>query len=153
MNIKNPLIILELFQSKFIKTFIIFLVALVLTISFQVALAPSISANNEGVSNALCEGATLELRPSSDKEDCEIDEEEAVEKINATIRTALDIFSFAAGVASVLMLVYAGFRYTTSGGNDAGVKSAKNTMIYAVIGIVLVALARVIVQLVLSQLE
>jgi hypothetical protein len=49
------------------------------------------------------------------------------------------------------MIIYGGFRYVTSGGNDASVSGAKNTIIYALIGLVIVALAQVIVHFVLAK--
>jgi hypothetical protein len=49
------------------------------------------------------------------------------------------------------MIIYAGFRYVSSGGNDDAVKGAKNTILYAIIGLVIVALAQIIVHFVLAK--
>jgi len=49
------------------------------------------------------------------------------------------------------MLIFGGFRYVTSGGKQESVTSAKNTIIYAIIGLVIVALAQIIVQFVLNK--
>ena len=54
------------------------------------------------------------------------------------------------GVIAVIMIVYAGFKYITSGGESNGVSSAKNSLIYAIVGLVIVALAQIIVHLVLN---
>jgi hypothetical protein len=67
------------------------------------------------------------------------------------VRTLINIFSWIVGVVSVLMIIYGGFRYITSGGESGGVTSAKNTIMYAVIGLVIVALAQIIVRYVLTQ--
>ena len=48
------------------------------------------------------------------------------------------------------MIIFGGFRYITSGGNDNNVSSAKNTILYAVIGLVIVALSQFIVRFVLN---
>jgi len=56
------------------------------------------------------------------------------------------------GAVSVLMLIYGGIRYTISGGDTAAVTNAKNTILYAVIGIVVALLAYAIVNFVLSSL-
>jgi hypothetical protein len=50
------------------------------------------------------------------------------------------------------MIIVGGLRYVTSGGSDASVTGAKNTILYAVIGLVIVALAQVLVHFVLSNL-
>ncbi len=49
------------------------------------------------------------------------------------------------------MIVYGGFRYVTSGGDSSKVGDAKKTILYALIGLVIVALAQVIVKFVLSK--
>lgn len=54
------------------------------------------------------------------------------------------------GAISVLMLIIGGVRYTLSGGNDKAVAAAKNTILYAVIGVVVALLAYAIVNFVLG---
>ena len=83
-------------------------------------------------------------------EDCE--NEEADQKVVGTIKTIINLFSIAAGVATVIMIIYAGFRYIVSGGDEKGVKGAKNTVIYALVGVVLVALVQAIVVFILNRL-
>lgn len=56
------------------------------------------------------------------------------------------------GAVSVLMLIYGGIRYTMSGGESAAVTSAKNTILYAIIGIIVALLAFAIVNFVLENL-
>jgi hypothetical protein len=60
------------------------------------------------------------------------------------------IFSEIVGVISIIMIIYGGFRYITSGGDSGNVGNAKNTIIYALIGLIIVALAQVIVHYVLN---
>jgi hypothetical protein len=59
---------------------------------------------------------------------------------------------FVIGAISVLMLIYGGIRYTISGGNDKDVATAKNTILYAIIGIIVALMAYAIVNFVLSSL-
>jgi hypothetical protein len=56
------------------------------------------------------------------------------------------------GALSVLMLIYGGIRYTISAGDAKQVESAKNTIMYAIIGIVVALLAYAIINFVLVQL-
>ncbi len=60
-------------------------------------------------------------------------------------------FSIIVGAASVIMIIYGGFRYITSGGESGRVGAAKNALLYAIIGLVIVALAQLIIHFVLSQ--
>jgi len=71
--------------------------------------------------------------------------------IDDTIANIINLISMAVGAVAVIMIIVGGFRYITSGGNQEGVKSAKNTVIYALIGLVIVALAQVIVKFVLNK--
>ena len=64
------------------------------------------------------------------------------------VNTAL----FLIGSIAVLMLIYGGVRYTISGGNEKSVTAAKNTILYAVVGIIVAVLAYAIVNFVLTAL-
>ncbi|HET7060361.1 MAG TPA: hypothetical protein VFH99_03550 [Candidatus Saccharimonadales bacterium] len=64
--------------------------------------------------------------------------------------TIVNIFSIIVGAAAIIMIIYAGFRYITSGGSSERIGSAKTTLIYAIIGLVVVALAQILVHFVLS---
>lgn len=59
---------------------------------------------------------------------------------------------FLIGAISVIMLIYGGIRYTLSGGDSTAVTNAKNTILYAIIGIVVAILAFAAVQFVIGQL-
>lgn len=71
--------------------------------------------------------------------------------IGGLIRTVIIIFSTIIGAVAVVMIIWGGFKYITAGGDSGKVSSAKTTLIYAVIGLVIVALAQVIVRFVLGQ--
>lgn len=72
-------------------------------------------------------------------------------KINGAIAAAINIFSFVVGFAAVIMIIVGGLRYILSNGDSQKVSSAKNAIIYAIVGIVIVALAQVIVRYVFSR--
>lgn len=71
--------------------------------------------------------------------------------VNNTIKRVINIFSVIAGIASVFMVILGGFRYVTSGGDPSTVSSAKKTILYALIGVVVVAMAQTLVWFVLSE--
>lgn len=90
---------------------------------------------------AVCSGVTLTGGNCSD-------DSSQFEKV---IKLVINIISWIAGVAAVIMIVVGGFKYITSGGDSSSVSSAKNTIIYALVGLVVVALAQVIVRFVISN--
>ena len=67
------------------------------------------------------------------------------------IRKVVDVLLFVLGAIAVIMIVIGGIRYTISQGDSAAVTSAKNTILYAVIGLVVALLAYAIVHFVVGQ--
>jgi hypothetical protein len=67
------------------------------------------------------------------------------------VKNIVNIFLYAVGVLSVIMLIWGGIRYTTSAGDSNKVQSAKNTVLYAVVGLVVAILAWAIVNMVITR--
>ncbi len=55
------------------------------------------------------------------------------------------------GILSVIMVIIGGFRYVISAGDSNAVQGAKNTIMYALIGVVVAAFSQIIVTFVLSK--
>lgn len=73
--------------------------------------------------------------------------------ISDTIKKVINIISVFAGAIAVLMIIIGGFRYVTSAGNAEATKSARSTIVYAVVGLVIIALAQIIVHFVLNNIS
>lgn len=63
----------------------------------------------------------------------------------------INIFSIVVGSVSVIMIIVGGFRYIISGGDSSGVSGAKNTILYAVVGLIIVLFAQVLVRFVITS--
>lgn len=72
----------------------------------------------------------------------------AFEGVFATI---VSILSYVVGVVAIVMVIVAGFKYITSGGDSGKVASAKNTLIYALVGLIVAALAQTLIHFVLNS--
>ncbi len=59
----------------------------------------------------------------------------------------------AVGLIAVIMLIFGGIRYIISGGDQKKVTEAKNTILYAIIGLIIALLAYAIVNFVLNTLS
>lgn len=57
---------------------------------------------------------------------------------------------YAVGIISVIMLIYGGLRYVLSGGDNKKVTDAKNTILYAIIGLIISILSYAIVNFVIN---
>lgn len=67
--------------------------------------------------------------------------------------TIVNVLLFVIGAASVIMLIVGGIRYTVSNGDSKQVETAKNTIMYAIIGLVIAFLAYAIVNWILTSLS
>lgn len=63
-----------------------------------------------------------------------------------------NIIAFVAGVAAVIIIIVAGIQLVTSGGDSQKAKSARSTVLHALIGLVIVVLARTIIYFVVNRL-
>jgi hypothetical protein len=75
----------------------------------------------------------------------------AGDRVNNIIKTVINIFSLIVGIVAVIMIIIGGLKYITSGGDSGNVTGAKNTILYAIVGLIVVALAQIIVKFVLEK--
>jgi hypothetical protein len=67
------------------------------------------------------------------------------------VKQLIDVFLYAIGILSVIMIVFSGLKYVNSRGDAESVKSAKNTLLYAVVGLIVAMLAFTIVNFVVGR--
>jgi ABC-type Fe3+ transport system permease subunit len=65
--------------------------------------------------------------------------------VGTIIKNVVNALLYVIGALSVIMLIWGGIRYTTSAGNQNSVTAAKNTILYAIIGLVVAVFAYAIV--------
>ena len=112
----------------------------VLGVSFVAPLAPTVSAETfdqgigDGANSAQGEDQATDLFGES-----------------GIFRTITNVLLFIIGAIAVIMLIIGGIRYTVSGGDQAAITSAKNTILYAVVGIIVAILAFAIVNFVVGS--
>jgi hypothetical protein len=108
--------------------------------------APALASAANPIKGGLCHGAQS-LVVTNGVETCT----ESGGGFTATLRKFVNIISVIIGIVAVIMIIFGGFRYITSGGKQESVSAAKNTILYALIGLIIVALAQVIVRFVLAN--
>ncbi|HET8884027.1 MAG TPA: hypothetical protein VFM68_00980 [Candidatus Saccharimonadales bacterium] len=64
--------------------------------------------------------------------------------------TITNVLLFIIGAISVIMIIIGGLRYVISGGDSSNVTAAKNTILYAIVGVVVALLAYAIVNFVIG---
>jgi hypothetical protein len=128
----------------------IIVLALLFMPAFMIAVPATVHASHEAghtdIQGELNRGACL----GTSADACD-DAEDPTTSVNDLISDVINIFSLVVGVVAVIMIIVGGFRYITSGGDSNNVSAAKNTILYAIIGLVIVALAQFIVRFVLER--
>lgn len=117
------------------------LAGLLVVPTVALAVAPAVSADgsftlDSGVKSAQGEGVS-----------------DAASDPQALVKQFVNIFLFAVGALSVIMLIWGGIRYTTSAGDSNKVTAAKNTVLYAIVGLVIAILAYAIVNMVIDKFK
>ena len=131
--------------SSIRKKFAVIVAVLALAVVPALAFTVPAHAAESPIQKSLKCGSNL----VTDDSDCSTDQ--GTTNVNSLIKQAINFFSAIVGIVSVVMIIYGGFKYVTSGGDSGNVTGAKNTIIYAVIGLIIVAMAQFIVQFVLDK--
>jgi Type IV secretion system pilin len=135
-----------------IKTIIAAAFVLALSIA-PVALVSgaAVAASDAKIQNSTCAGANLDATQISGTSSCTTTNANAATDVNKIVGLVINIFSWVVGVVAVIAIIIGGFKYITSGGDAGGVTGAKNTILYAIVGLIIVALAQLIVKFVLGN--
>jgi uncharacterized membrane protein len=77
------------------------------------------------------------------------------DKANATslVKNIINLMLFGLGIAAVILIIHSGLKYVSSRGDPANIKSAKDTLLYAVIGLIVALSAFAIVNFVLTAFK
>lgn len=126
---------------------LIAVLALSLGLMAPIALTGSVGAQ-ANIQDNLCSGTNFQNVGGTN---CDATTGMSTEGVQSAVNTVVNLLSWIVGIVSVIMIIVGGFRYITSGGAPDKVTGAKNTIIYAVIGLVIVALAQFIVNFVIGK--
>lgn len=71
---------------------------------------------------------------------------------DTTVAAILATAYFIAGIAAVIMIIIGGIKYAAANGDSGSVQSAKNTILYAVVGLIVVIMAAAITNYVITNI-
>jgi Type IV secretion system pilin len=83
---------------------------------------------------------------------CQTNGKDPISGSNGLLTKVTKLISYFAGASSVLLIVVAAIMYVTSEGDSGKIQSAKMTLIYAVIGLVIVAVSQSLIVFVLRNI-
>ncbi len=137
------------------KTLTSFLAAFVFVLAALFVPATSVGAE-EAVAAATCDATATTGNAARDGIECARGQGTPAELFGgegSIFTLVVNVLLFIIGAICVIMLIWGGIRYTTSAGNAASVTAAKNTIMYAIIGLIIAFLAFAIVNWVLGSFE
>lgn len=114
-------------------------------LSIGVVAAATATSNDptSGAKSAICSGIGVASGSCSSGGNSTID---------TVLSNVLNLLSLIAGFAGVVMIIISGIRFITAQGDSSGVASARSALTYALVGLVIAALAQVIVHFVLGKI-
>jgi len=104
-------------------------------------------SHSPSIQERLCQGTSLDIETNTGCNETADDKTD----FQQLITTIINILSLIVGIIAVIFIIIGGLKYITSGGDSNNVTSAKNTILYAIVGLIIVALAQVIVRFVLNS--
>lgn len=129
---------------------------LVAALVFGVACMSLQGADAQSVKQAACEGSGGQWRSvptPEDPQDGICTTPGQTRTVTSTLQQVGNILIFVVGAVSVLMVIIGGLRYTLAQGDQNATASAKNTILYAIIGIILSVAAYALVNFVIVGLN
>ncbi len=122
--------------------------AVALLLAPSAVLLPSVA--HAQIANSVCTGVSSTDASITDPASATCDEKTGSTFADLMAKV-INIFSVVVGSVSVIMIIIGGFRYIISGGDSGGVTAGKNTILYAIVGLVIVLFSQVIVRFVLVK--
>ena len=136
-------------SSRF-KTFLITILSS-LSLLAPAVLSPALVHAAPSISGGLNCGSSLKFTDSTSG--CSNPGSDATTRINNIITLIINIFSVVVGIIAVIMIIVGGIRFILSGGDSTATGNARNTVLYAVVGLIVVALAQILVRYVLARVN
>lgn len=132
------------------KKFIIAIFSLAILVTAAVPVLAPTAAHAATNSQALCEGSGGSWKTDSKAPSGGSCTSADKRTVLGTIQQATDVLLYVTSAISVLMIIIGGLRYTTSGGDQAGMTGAKNTIMYSLIGLIVSVMAYAIVHFIFA---
>lgn len=120
---------------------IIFLALMSLSVASVLSLAVVSGSASAQVSSGINAATTNEMKNKQ------------IDGNNGVIRTVSNILIWVVGIVSVIMIMWSGFKYITAAGDTSKVASAKSSLIYAIVGLIVAIMAYAIVNFIMDRLN
>ena len=137
---------MRIITRKITHSILVAFVMLLIMGSAQIVVA----ASPTGAIDTACAQLSAEQKAANPA--CAATDDDPVNGPNGIVMTIANLIAWFAGAIAVIVIIFAGFRFTKSSGDSAKVQQARETILYALVGLVVIVLARFIIGLVISKL-
>lgn len=72
--------------------------------------------------------------------------------VDGIVGNVVNVFLYIVGAVAVIMVIFGGFQYMTSAGDPSKASKGRNTVVYAIVGLLLAAFAYAIINYVLDEI-
>lgn len=120
-----------------------------LAVFVTATLALGVAVPTFAVDLSITDGANA--AKGNDQSSCLFSNQEGCDGQTPIFQTITNVLLFIIGAVSVIMLIIGGIRYTVSQGDSSAVTSAKNTILYSIIGLVVAIIAFAAVNFVIGN--
>lgn len=81
---------------------------------------------------------------------CKADGEDPITGEQGIIIRVIQMLSYITGAAAVIIIIFAGIKFVLAGGDPNSIKTARNAVLYALIGLMVFAISQGIVRLMIA---
>ncbi len=127
-----------------LRSWAIWVVVLVAACCFMDAVTPHTASASVNLFGDPC-------RADSSSPLCGANGSDNISGTNGIILRAASLLSIIAGITAVIMIMLAGIMFVTAAGDSSKISTAKKTLTYAIVGLIVIVLARTIVIFVVSR--
>lgn len=114
-------------------------------LALPLAIAAPVSAQFDPFEK-VCENGNIDATA------CEAQSGNPISGEEGVLMRVVEILALLVGMASVVMVILGGLKYVTSGGDANSISSAKNTILYALVGLGVFAISEIIIYFVIGRL-
>jgi type IV secretory pathway VirB2 component (pilin) len=119
---------------------------------FSLSTAPAVYADNgANPFQGACQAGKKEGTNVGKSPACSTNGSDPITGKNGVLPKIVSLMFYFAGVIALIIIIVSGIRYMTSGGDTQKTAGAKSALLYAVVGLLLVVLARAIVGYIISK--
>jgi len=131
----------------------VFLLTFSLCVGVTVALPSVAAAETDVFSQACNDQGDAAKKASAGSAACSVSGANPVTGANGILAKVSRLIAYIAGISAIIIMIVGGIMYVTSQGDASQVAAARNTVIYATIGLVIVVVAQSIIVFILNKVK